>query len=208
MAMTTIAFPTLKRLAPSEFEWGLRANQFEFRSQFTGTSQILEVPGAQWYFRATWRNLLDDDAAAMRAFMSRLKGRYNRFTYYNVLRYKPRGVASGSPTVNGGSQTGNSLVVANAGTVTGWLLEDDYIGVGNFLYQVTATVNSSGGAATIPIEPALRASPTNGAAVTITRPTGRFRMLSPAWTTPGRPFRGPGNLLSDITIDAVEDLNP
>lgn len=205
---TTYAFPAISRPAPDPgYVWGIRQNQSAFKSPLAGTSQILELPGSRWFFRARWSDLTPSDAALMRVFLSQLRGGANYFTAFHWGRYSPRGVASGSPTVNGAGQTGTSLAVGSApASVTNWLMPDDYIGVGGYLHQVTATVLTSGGGfATIPIEPPLRVSPTNAAAVTIVRPTAKFQLVTNAPSYSYEPDRGGAS--STFDIEAVEVLS-
>ncbi|GAC1664532.1 MAG: hypothetical protein PVS3B2_00280 [Candidatus Dormibacteraceae bacterium] len=102
------------------------------------------------------------------------------------------GAYVGSGQVNGAGQTGSSLVTNNwTGTVSGLLNVGDVFTIAGVFainprnrqstgslqnFVVTATVNSSGGAATIPIYPAITTSgayqtvsnsPANGAAITV-----------------------------------------
>ncbi len=75
-----------------------------------------------------------------------------------------RGAGGGTPRVNGGTQTGTSLITDGWPNSTAVLLPGDFIQIENYtkVYQVTDTVTSDGsGNATIPIYPALRTSPTD-----------------------------------------------
>ncbi len=102
------------------------------------------------------------------------------------------GAYVGSPTVNGAGQTGSSLITAGwTGTIAGLLNVGDAFNIAGVFainpqsristgalqnFVVTATANSSSGAATLSIYPAIvttgayqtvSASPANGAAITI-----------------------------------------
>lgn len=93
------------------------------------------------------------------------------FAFSSHDRHAPRGAATGTIVVSGGSQTGASLDVSGCThSVTGILKAGDLImPAGNTkVYMATADVDSDGsGLATIPIAPDLIASPANGASVTV-----------------------------------------
>jgi hypothetical protein len=110
--------------------------------------------------------------APLWAFLVSQAGQAELFSVSLSAIYPPLGTASGTPLVNGGSQTGTSLVTdgwSNSQTV---LKAGDWIQVQNDLkvYMVTADVGSSGaGAATISLYPALRISPADNMSI-ITAP--------------------------------------
>ena len=91
-------------------------------------------------------------------------------------------VASYGPFVNGGSQTGDTLVIDGCSpNVTGFLLPGDYIQIGSAsttqLYKVLTQVNTDGsGGATLDIWPDLRSSPADNAAIVVANTKGRFRL--------------------------------
>ena len=91
-------------------------------------------------------------------------------------------VASYGPFVNGGSQTGDTLVIDGCSpNVTGFLLPGDYIQIGSAsttqLYKVLTQVNTDGsGGATLDIWPNLRSSPADNAAIVVANTKGRFRL--------------------------------
>jgi hypothetical protein len=101
-----------------------------------------------------------------------------------------RGTPTGTPLVNGASQSGGELVIDGATPdVTGWLKAGDYIQLGSAgtsrLHKVLQDVNSDGsGNVTLDIWPHLRSSPADNATVIISNPKGIFRLASneTAWT--------------------------
>lgn len=111
------------------------------------------------------------------------EGRISRALGYdwNVDQQAPqhtRGVATGTPTVNGAQAAGTANLVTNGWTnsITGILLAGDIITIAGDPnpYVVTADVNSGGtGAATIPISPGIAGrtglllTASNGAAITV-----------------------------------------
>jgi hypothetical protein len=84
--------------------------------------------------------------------------------------------------VNGGSQTGETLVIDNMNqSVTGILKAGDYLqlssGSGSRLHKVLANANTdASGSTSVDIWPSLRSSPANNAVVTVVSARGRFRL--------------------------------
>lgn len=191
--MTTLTFPTLSRL-PSSFDFGLVSNTMTFVSPLSQAVQTIEMPSARWRFSFTMQNLEEADAALLQAFLVQLRGQAGRFYMYNMARTSPRGVGTGTPKVNGASQTGVTLVT-DGWTIsqTGILKAGDLFSVNGELKMVVADCNSdSGGNATITFEPPLRASPSDNADLTTASPTTTFKLTSddngwstqsPVWTT-------------------------
>jgi len=199
--MTTLAWPTLSRVNPSALEWALLSNTQTFTSPLSQSVQTLELPGARWRFSCTFDSMPAADAAAMRAFLAQLRGRSRRFAVWPFALPRARGVATGTPLVNGVAQTGTSLATDGwTVSTTGILLANDYIGVNNELKLLVANASSNGaGQATLSFEPPLRASPGDNAAITITRPLATFMLDEDAsrWTT-----RAPS--LDSFSIAATE----
>ena len=185
--MTTFAWPILTRSAPSSLEWSLLSNTQAFTSPLSQSVQTLELPGARWHFSCSFDSLSEADAAAMRTFLAKLRGRSNRFTVWPLGVKAMRGVATGTPRVNGAAQTGTTLATDGwTPSTAGILLAGDYIGVNGELKLLVADAASNGaGQATLSIEPPLRASPTDNAAITTTRPLATFMLDEDAsrWTT-------------------------
>jgi hypothetical protein len=161
--------------------------------------QTVELPGARWHVAFTLENLSEADTAAMQAFLAKLRGRSGRFTLHNMARPKPRGTLTGTPLVKGGSQTGTSLLIDGC-TVGATLLAGDFIGVNGELKMVVADATANGaGEMTLTIEPPLRSSPADNAAVTLEKPTATFTLSSDdAKAITGMSLR------SQVAIDAVE----
>lgn len=163
--MSTIAFPSISRSAPASFELGLKSNTVIFVSPLSGDTQTLELPGARWTLSGTFQNLSVDDAAEMEAFLAQLRGQANRTQVPVWGRESPRGTWAGSPKVNGGSQTGASLVCdgfsAGATVKRGDMFN---VGTAGELKRVTADGTADGtGNLTITFEPPLRNAPADNA---------------------------------------------
>jgi hypothetical protein len=122
--------------------------------------------------------LMDDETASeWTAFLMALKGQRGTFLLGHPTKTTPRGTGAGTPLVNGASQTGANLVTDGWGTSQVVLKKGDFFSLGQRLYSVlTDTTSDGSGNATLDIFPNLRESPANNAALTLTNPTGLFRL--------------------------------
>jgi hypothetical protein len=177
--MTIENLPILSRGNATQCLLSLQPLTQTFESPLNRVTQTYELPGARWYFTATWQNLKEADARAFKAWLAKLRGAAGRFYASDLTHKTPSGVATGSGLVNGANQTGKSIVTSWSGatSVNNWLLAGDYIGIGNELKIVTATANVDGShLCTITFEPPLRSSPADNSAIVIAAPTAIFRL--------------------------------
>lgn len=200
--MSDIALPNFTR-RPTSVDWGFEANVAEHRSPFSGAVQTQGLPGGRWVTSITWRLAAETEARVMEAWVLSLDGRANRALLWNMRRETPRGVGGGSPLVAGAAQSGRVLNVDGGPISTaGWLLAGDMIGVGGYLYMLTADATTDGtGAAALTIAPGLRGSPANDAPLTLVRPTARFILVANRQTWSA----GPGLGSIQFTLDFEED---
>jgi hypothetical protein len=202
--MTILTFPTLTTIPrPAQLDWRLLSNTQKFESPLTKTIQTMELPGARWAASFTLENLPDDDAAKLQSFLVKLRGQAGRFYMWNMARENPRGIATGTPLVNGASQSGITLAIDGCNpNITNWLLEGDYFEVNGELKMVTANCNTNeSGQTAITFEPPLRSSPPDNAVITLTKPKCKM-MLNDAevsWNT-----RSP--IITNIPISCIEVL--
>jgi len=146
-----------------------------------------------------------DWVAALRS----LDGPLGTFYLGDTAWSTPRGVGTGTPLVNGASQTGEDLVTDGwtAGQ-TGIMKRGDWIQLGtgssSRLYMVVADVNSNGsGQATLTIRPKLRSSPADNAPIVVNNPVGVFRLaVAPGWAVDELKME------AGLSFMAVEALNP
>lgn len=128
--------------------------------------------GAQrWVVTADWEGLTRVQFAPIQAFVIAQRGQWDSFSMVLPGHKAPQGVASGTPLVSGASQSGRTLVTKGwSASVNGILKAGDFIGITGQtkVYMVTSDANSdASGNATLNIEPALMAVPTDGAALTV-----------------------------------------
>ncbi len=164
-----INFP-LTNFVNSSFN--IEFNTLEFKSTFTNTSQRVGLSTGIWVAQYSLPIMDRDNIANWKAFFARLQGRKNTFYAYDPDYTTPRGVATGTPLVNGGSQTGNTLVTDGwTVSTTGILKAGDYFSVGGELKMVTQDANSdASGNCTINFEPAIRNSPSDNASIVTSNP--------------------------------------
>ena len=158
------------------------------QSPFTAAQQVYKYPGQFWEADVTLPPMKRADAEYWVAFLLKLNGPYGTFLLGDPLGATARGIATGTPVVNGGSQTGNELVTDGWTTSqTGILKAGDYIQLGSGataqLYKILDDANSDGsGNATFTIWPSLRSSPADNATITVSSPKGVFRLTTlPSW---------------------------
>lgn len=182
MAITyPLTFPTSFGL--SSMTLGLDHAVAVAESEFTFEAQVQEHDGVAWELQGTLELLTRDQAAEYNAFVKALKGRVGTFLFSPSGFGTARGVATGTPLVNGADQTGNTLIT-DGWTIsqTGILKNDDYFQLGS---GSTATLHSvvngdadsdGSGNATFDFAPKIVTAPADNAAITVANPVGKFRM--------------------------------
>lgn len=192
--MTTLTFPDTVEAAEAEF-YPIFNTQTSGRSPLSRSGQTRELPGMIWGCRLTWPTLNDTRLAELAAFVMKMRGASGRVYLGPPNRKTQKGTITAgdqsleldfvnddysaglSPRVDGGSQTGASL--ATRGWIrgqSGVLLAGDFVAFetpkGRALHMVVADAAAdSEGKATLTIEPPLRASPADEAALILATPT-------------------------------------
>lgn len=163
----------------SSFELRATAVAGKSRSPYTMKSQILEYDGGYWSLSAQLTLLNRENAELWNSFLVSLNGIVGTFLIGHPLSILPRGVATGTPRVNGANQTGKILITDGWNTsVTNILKKGDFIQIGNRLYQVLNDVNSDvSGNCTLDIWPRLRESPADNESIVTISPKGLFRLI-------------------------------
>jgi hypothetical protein len=132
----------------------------------------VRTTGAQrWLVTADWVGLTRAQFAPIQAFVIAQRGQTDSFTMVLPGHKQPQGVATGTPLVNGATQSGRALATKGwSASVTGLLKAGDFIGIAGQtkVYMVTADASSdASGNATLTIEPGLMSSPADGAALVV-----------------------------------------
>ncbi len=176
--MSVLAFPPT--LIPSASEFLLVSNTQIFESPLSGHVQSLELPGARWRANLTFDKLSEADGRDLAGFLAALRGRSGTFTLHDHSLLSPRGVGTGTPLVNGASQTGSTLITDGWTVSTpGIMKTGDLFQIGNELKILTADVASdSGGNATLIFESPIRTSPAENSAIIINSPKALMKLSS------------------------------
>lgn len=171
---------------PIEVDFGPWSVSWAFVSPITEATRTGGIPGTRWIQSLRFNNMTVAKSALLEGLLMRLEGQANRLVLHRIGRPAPRGLATGTPLVNGANQTGSSInidgLVANA---QGVYLIGDMLGIGGELKLVTANVNANAsGQAAVAFKPALRASPSDNSAIVTAKPTARWIVADPRikWT--------------------------
>lgn len=151
-------------------------------SPFSGAQQVYRYTGQFWEADITLPTMKREDAEYWVTFLMKLNGAYGTFLLGDPNASTARGVATGTPVVNGASQTGNELITDGWTTsTTGILKAGDYIQLGtgsdSRLYKVLDDVDSdASGNATLTVWPNLRSSPSDNQTIVVSGCKGVFRL--------------------------------
>lgn len=168
---------------------------------FNGDQQIQEYYGGRWEISVGLGLMDRERAAPWIGFFAALRGQRGTFTLGSYVQQTPQGTAGGTPLVDGGSQTGYSLVTDGWNNLETVLKAGDFIQIDTSLYQVAQDVTSNGsGQATIELWPNLRGHADNSSIIT-TAPTGVFRLDNNNVT-----YSELSNKLFSISFSAIEAL--
>ena len=124
--------------------------------------------GAQrWVITADWVGLTRAQFAPIQALVLAQRGQWDTFSAALPAHKLPQGIATGTPLVRGANQQGRSLATRGwTANLAGVMKAGDFLGIAGQtkVYMVTADANSdSTGSATLVIEPALLAIPSDTA---------------------------------------------
>jgi hypothetical protein len=165
-----IDMPTTPGFTTCRF--GLETNTQTFTSPLTKNVQRMLLGGARWAATYSLPAMTRDKAAAWKAFFDLLEGSANTFNAFDPDCKTPRGAGTGTPLVNGGSQTGSALTIDGCTHGIVFLKAGDYFSVNGELKRMTSDATADGsGNATLNFKPALRNSPADNAAITVQKPT-------------------------------------
>lgn len=196
---------TFPSLLPQEQEFLLVSNAQAFTSPMSSTTQAVAQLGNLWVTSLTFEILAEDQWRDLAAFAAEMDGLVNRVYLGPFAGRTPRGLAGGTPVVNGSDQVGKTIATTGWPPNTPVLKRGDYFhfntSVGRELKIVRSDVTSdSEGHATIPFEPSIRVSPPHGASIVTDSPTCVMRFVD---ASQGRILFKPPRLGS-VTLDFIE----
>ncbi len=164
----------------------------------TGAAQIRSIRSAGWVWEEKWGLLstLDINDIALMTFIKKAWNRGEIFDITHPLRpgsgRPPNGLGTAGVLVKGASQSGASLITdAWPLSTSNCVRIGDVIKVvgDNAVYVVSGDANSDGlGDVTIPVNPPLRKSPSDNAAVTTTGVKFRSTIISRSRYVESRSF--------------------
>lgn len=157
---------------------GFKKLSVGFRSMLNGTPQNVELPGGRWALSLTLVPVGINSAGEIESLLNYLAGGVNTVYCWHFARPVPRGTMRGSPTVNGGVTRGATSIAIT--TQAGYTLKKgDMFGAGSQLFETFADATADGnGAITVQITNRVRATISNGAAVTWDRPKAQFACMA------------------------------
>lgn len=154
-------------------------------SPYSLIEQTFKWPGEQWRVDVTLANIVDKRTAGQwKAFLTALEGTYGMFYLGDPSAKVPVGVATGTPLVDGGGQSGNSLNIKGLTPgVTRILAAGDMVQIGtgqsSRLHMQMVDLDSDGsGNATLTLQPAIREAPNDNVALNFHDAKGVFRLSS------------------------------
>jgi len=199
--MAILSFPNI---IPDTQDFGIKYNTQVSTTTLSGISQTIELPGARWKGRLSFRDMTVSESAALKSFLLKLRGSSGRFLYGDITHADPFNNVVDSLTIESGS-TARLLRVTYAGGGSARLTEGDYVQVGTddtreLRYIVDETF-VSGNTYDIQVEPMVRRIDYVGLSLVYNDPTGVFLLDSNEQATWGTQSKA---LLSDINISFVE----
>lgn len=177
-------------------------------SPFSLVSQVQMGGGQCWSGSVVLPRMTRAQAEPWIAKLVSLNGVEGSFLAGDSANKLPRGVATGTPLVKGGGQTGYDLITDGwTSGVTGILKAGDWVQLGSGssakLYKNIVDVNSNGsGEATLTLWPRITSAPADNAALVISSPMGKFMLAQDVeWNI------DPGKIYS-TGFEIIQDLRP
>ncbi len=210
MAVPVLDFPSV---TPRAFMFKLlpRTRSFQGPLATVERTETLGVP--LWRGRLIFPPRDPDEMRPLKTFLRRLdSGPGGRFYMGDslYLRDGPRGTASGAPKVDGGGQSGDTLLAKDFGLNETVLREGDYVawnlaGNNRELHYVIADAQSDGtGLATINVKPPIRNAPANNELLIIAGATCVMRLLNEETAQAEHDVEG----FAELVLEIVESPLP
>lgn len=181
----------------------MKSNVGITESVFTFSTQKQVFAGQRWEIDLEYPPMTKAEAGDWIAFLAKMNGMEGTASVPEPDRTTTQGAGTGTPLINGASQTGNSIVTDGwTHSITNILKAGDIIQIGSYMYMVLTNTNSNGsGQATVDIWPDLRSSPADNAAITVSNCTTLCRLASnmSSWSTNSLQHYG-------LAITFVEEL--
>ena len=175
--MSLISLPTQFKVSACQLR--LAIDQRVSASSSAGSEQAVDLLRDRWLMSVELPEAPAADGRWREAFIESMRGQVNWVTLYHFQHQSPAGTARGTQTLNASAAQGaSSIVIQDVSPSTGTYLAGDLIAVDGLLLRVATDCAAVAGVITVPLTNRLRKALSSGAAVTYTRPTALFRMLS------------------------------
>lgn len=151
------------------------------RSPWTFQTQVQEHPGQSWTAEVTLPIMERSTAEDWISFLLSLNGQSGTFLLGDPAGAEPRGVAVGTPKINGAHAAQARTLTTDGWQIstTGILLKGDYIQLGNRLFKILEDADSDGsGNSTLEIWPGLREAVADNETILTTGCRGLFRLAT------------------------------
>ena len=194
-----MAILTFPNITPESFDFGIRYNTQISTTSLSGITQTVELPGARWNGRMSFRDLSPADSAELKAFLLELRGAAGRFYMGGISHTSPFNTVTGSFNIETGSGVRTIDVTPGSGSFS----VGDYIQIGTDADRELKMIIGVSGTTTqsLIVEPLIRRTDFVGQSVVYTNPTGVFLLDSDdlaRWSVRSKAK------LSDISISFVE----
>ena len=174
-------YPVTLPFAPYHVEWEKIDRVGYAESEFTFQQQKQVHQGDLRTAEFLYRPMVRERAAQLEAALESLRGGGTFYLGPTGNEKTPRGIATGTPLVDGAGQTGYTLATKGwTAAQTGILKAGDWLAFGGHLYRIEADANSNGGGlATVTLTTRIRVATTDSAPITVNSPVGTFRLTEP-----------------------------
>lgn len=149
-------------------------------SPLGGSEQVFDLLNDRWMVYLTLPVEKFATAAAVEAFLVKLRGMVNTVNFWHFARPQPQGTLRGTLLTSGIQAQGAAQIVLSGGTALGTVLEGDCFGAGGQILMASANATADAlGNITIPISgQRLRAAIAAGQSVAWDKPAAAFRLMA------------------------------
>ena len=153
-------------------------------SEFTGEQLIVQHAGQPMEAIITSVSMKRASAMEWIAFLLELQGKKGTLLFGDPFNISPRGVGTGTPLIDGASQTGQDINTKDWTTSqTGIILKGDWLQISTLsasrLFQSLTDVNSDGGGlATLTLWPEIKIAFADLTAINVNSPKGLWRLMT------------------------------
>lgn len=175
--MSLVSLPTYFPVKEQTFR--LEGHVSVYESPLSRASQQVVRGGSRWHSDVILAPMRMEDAAPLLAFLSHVQAGGHTFILGDVESVTPRGLATGTPVMDGDAQTGSVIFTKGWGaSLNGILKAGDFIQIGSELKRVVSDCDSdASGNALMNITPPLRETYPDGESILTTNTGAVMRLV-------------------------------